>query len=64
MRLTYTTALKLFVPAPGGDVDLTKSDDEKEDEASKLRRKLGFPEMDPDALPSTNVTKYVKLIST
>lgn len=43
-------------------MDLTKSDEEGvEDENAKLRRKLGLPEMDPDALPSSCVTKYLIL---
>ena len=41
--------------------DLTKSDaDEDEGPADmKLRRRLGFPELDPDALPSSQVTKHL-----
>ena len=44
--------------------DLTKSDAD-EDEGPretadmKLRRRLGFPELDPDALPSSQVTKHL-----
>lgn len=57
-------------PRPGDDdevEDLTKSDkeeldeEEKLSERAKLRKRLGFPEIDPDALPSSMVTKYMNL---
>lgn len=42
------------------ELDLTKSDsDEGENDAVKLRKQLGVPEVDPDALPSSTVTKYL-----
>lgn len=41
--------------------DLTKSDEEGEDAQAKLRKKLGVPELDPDALPSAGISKYLKL---
>lgn len=44
--------------------DLTKSDSEGgDDDAAALRKKLGIPEVDPDALPSSMVTKYLILNS-
>lgn len=33
-----------------------------EERASKLRKKMGFPELDPDALPSAQITKYMILV--
>lgn len=52
----------LLVAGDHGDVDLTVSDDDTaEDEAAALRKKLGIPEPDPDALPSTLIGKYLKL---
>ena len=47
-------------------VDLTKSDDEEPDTSSgaQLRKKLGIPEPDPDALPSSLINKYLKLART
>ena len=45
------------------DVDLTKSDDEEgEGEHAKLKKKLGIPELDPDALPSGQICKYLSLV--
>ena len=46
--------------------DLTKSDGEddegpRESADMKLRKRLGFPELDPDALPSSQVTKHLTL---
>ena len=46
----------------GAEVDLTKSDEEKEDNRTANRKKLGIPEMDPDALPSSCINKYLTLI--
>lgn len=40
--------------------DLTK-DEGVEDQAGQLRKKLGIPELDPDALPSANLNKYLHL---
>ena len=36
--------------------------DEADDRAAKLRKKMGFPELDPDALPSGQITKYMILV--
>ena len=49
--------------SPGNDdVELTKSDDDTNDDAGiKLRKQLGIPEADPDALPSASLNKYLKL---
>lgn len=47
--------------APGDAVDLCNSDEEHADEAHKLRKQLGIPEFDPDALPSANISKYLIL---
>lgn len=52
----------LLIAGGQSDEDLTKSDDETmEDEAAVLRKKLGIPEPDPDALPSTLIGKYLML---
>ena len=43
--------------------DLTRSDDDcQEDHESALRKKLGIPEPDPDALPSSMIQKYLNLV--
>ena len=45
--------------------DLTGDDDDEdgaEDHEMQLRKKLGIPEPDPDALPSTVINKYLSLI--
>lgn len=40
--------------------DVTKSEDEAMDEKDKNRKKCGLPEYDPDALPSSSATKYMR----
>ena len=66
MGLKYMTyfilSLESSYPGQSDGEDLTKSDDDAmEDEAPVLRRKLGIPEPDPDALPSTLIGKYLML---
>ena len=66
MGLKYMTyfilSLESSYPGQSDGEDLTKSDDDAmEDEATVLRRKLGIPEPDPDALPSTLIGKYLML---
>ena len=41
--------------------DLTLDDDVSDDHEMQLRKKLGIPEADPDALPSTLINKYLSL---
>ena len=53
-----------FYPAGDEDEDLTKSDDDDGlNEQVQLRKKLGIPEFDPDALPSSMISKYLKLVN-
>ena len=47
-------------PEQGDTVDLTGIDAAvADDTAAKLRKKLGVPELDPDALPSSTIQKYL-----
>ena len=46
----------------GDHVDLTE-EEEALDASAKARKKLGIPEMDPDALPSACISKYMNLIA-
>ena len=57
---------KTWAWRPGDDdaEDLTRSDEENDDAAIQLRKSLGIPEMDPDALPSSMLNKYLKLVIT
>ncbi len=43
------------------EIDLTKSDDEGENPGKNVRKKLGIPEVDPDALPSSCLNKILTL---
>ena len=45
-------------------VDLAKSDEEDPSDNSKLKKKVGLPEWDPDALPSSQLNKYLNLANT
>ena len=49
----------------GDAEDLTLEDDEvAESHEMQLRKKLGIPELDPDALPSTMINKFLSLAIT
>lgn len=46
-------------PEQDDSVDLTKDKSVADEMAAKLRKKLGVPELDPDALPSSTIQKYL-----
>ena len=41
--------------------EITGSGDEEQDEAAKIRRKLGLPEFDPDATMVSSIPKIMLL---
>lgn len=46
-------------PEQADTVDLTVEKVNADESAAKLRKKLGVPELDPDALPSSTIQKYL-----
>ena len=53
-----------YLTGSGGVVDLTEiKEQEAEGEEASKRRKLGIPELDPEALPSASCNKYLCLCS-